>query len=167
MSLESIAGQVLIAGFPAGSAPTPIREAIAQGGLGGIILFRRNVDAGPRATLEFLADLIGHAAEPILIAVDQEGGRVARLRDNVAYARKKIKDVGFEVIESPTAICPVIVGETAKAIEMSHMLLELWGYVIGFGYPVVPEGTARLRCQISAAHTREHIDELAGALARL
>ncbi len=83
MSLESIAGQVLIAGFPAGSAPTPIREAIAQGGLGGIILFLPNADAGPRATLEFLADLIGHAAEPILIAVDQEGGRVARLREEV------------------------------------------------------------------------------------
>ncbi len=54
-----------------------------QGGLGGIILFRRNVDAGPRATLAFLADLISDAAEPILIAVDQEGGRVARLREEV------------------------------------------------------------------------------------
>jgi glycine C-acetyltransferase len=71
------------------------------------------------------------------------------------------------VIDSPTAICPVIVGETAKAISMSHRLLELGVYVIGFGYPVVPEGTARLRCQISAAHEKGHIDRLADALAKL
>lgn len=97
----------------------------------------------------------------------REPERVGRLRDNVAYARKRIAEVGFEVIESPTAICPVIVGETAKAIAMSKRLLEMGVYVIGFGYPVVPEGTARLRCQISAAHTSEHIDVLADSLARL
>lgn len=107
------------------------------------------------------------SAEKAIEIVMNEPERVATLRDNVAYARQKIKAIGFEVIESPTAICPVIVGETAKAIAMSHRLLEMGVYVIGFGYPVVPEGTARLRCQISAAHSHEHIDELAGALARL
>ncbi|TVQ80288.1 MAG: aminotransferase class I/II-fold pyridoxal phosphate-dependent enzyme, partial [Phycisphaeraceae bacterium] len=85
----------------------------------------------------------------------------------VAYARKKIRAAGFEVLESPTAICPVIVGETAKAISMSKRLLELGVYVIGFGFPVVPEGEARLRCQISAAHTNQHIDALADGLAKL
>ncbi len=97
----------------------------------------------------------------------REPQRVQRLRDNVAYARGQIRAAGFDVLESPTAICPIIVHETAKAIAMSKRLLELGVYVIGFGYPVVPEGHARLRCQISAAHTREHIDTLVDALKRL
>jgi len=96
-----------------------------------------------------------------------EPERVQRLRDNATSARRKIRDVGFEVLDSPTAICPIIVGDTAKAIAMSRRLLELGVFAIGFGYPVVPEGTARLRVQISAAHEPEHIDRLAECLAKL
>lgn len=96
-----------------------------------------------------------------------EPQRVERLRTNVAYARQKIKQAGFDVLESPTAICPIIVHDTAKAIAMSKRLLEMGVFVIGFGYPVVPEGHARLRCQISAAHTTEHIDTLVDALKKL
>lgn len=97
----------------------------------------------------------------------REPERVQKLKDNTAYARKKIKEAGFDVLESPTAICPIIVGETAKAIAMSKRLLELGVFVIGFGYPVVPEGHARLRCQISAAHSTGDIDALVGALKKL
>ncbi len=96
-----------------------------------------------------------------------EPQRVARLHSNVAYARKSIKAAGFDVLESPTAICPIIVHDTAKAIAMSKRLLDLGIYVIGFGYPVVPEGHARLRVQISAAHTEAHIDALVAALKKL
>ena len=92
---------------------------------------------------------------------------VQKLRDNVAAARKGIAEVGFEVLESPTAICPIIVGETATAISMSNQLLDLGVFAIGFGYPVVPEGTARIRVQISAAHEQEHIDRLCEALKQL
>jgi len=92
---------------------------------------------------------------------------VEQLRDNCRYARTKIKGAGFEIMDSPTAICPIIVHDTAKAIAMSKRLLELQVFVIGFGYPVVPEGHARLRVQISAAHTREHIDLLVEALKKL
>jgi len=99
--------------------------------------------------------------------LEREPERVQKLRDNVEYARKGIRGAGFEVIESPTAICPIIVGDTAKAIRMSKRLLELGVYVIGFGYPVVPEGQARLRVQISAAHEREHLDGLVEALRKL
>ena len=88
----------------------------------------------------------------------KEPERVARLRENTAYAREGILSVGFEVLDSPTAILPIIVHDTAKAIAMSKRMLELGVFVIGFGYPVVPEGEARLRCQISAAHEREHLD---------
>jgi len=96
-----------------------------------------------------------------------EPERVARLRDNVAAAREGIREVGFEVLESPTAICPIIVGETATAISMSNRLLEMGVFAIGFGYPVVPEGEARIRVQISAAHEPEHIDRLVEALRTL
>ncbi|GIW74364.1 MAG: 2-amino-3-ketobutyrate coenzyme A ligase [Phycisphaerales bacterium] len=97
----------------------------------------------------------------------REPQRVQALRDITAYARQKIKDAGFEVIDSPTAICPIIVGDTAKAIAMSARLLELGVFVIGFGYPVVPEGAARLRLQLSAAHTTDHVDAVVDALRRL
>jgi glycine C-acetyltransferase len=96
-----------------------------------------------------------------------EPQRVKKLRDNVAYARAEIKKAGFDVLESPTAICPIIVHDTAKAIAMSKRLLELGVFVIGFGYPVVPEGEARLRVQISAAHETQHIDGLVEALKKL
>ncbi|MGE3110007.1 MAG: aminotransferase class I/II-fold pyridoxal phosphate-dependent enzyme [Phycisphaerales bacterium] len=97
----------------------------------------------------------------------REPQRVAKLRENCTYARTKIREAGFTVIESPTAICPIIVHDTAKAIAMSKRLLELGVFVIGFGYPVVPEGHARLRVQISAAHDHAHIDGLVAALRRL
>ncbi len=106
------------------------------------------------------------AAKAIEILL-REPERVRRLRDNVKHARETIGAAGFNVLASPTAICPIIVHDTAKAIAMSKRLLELGVFVIGFGYPVVPEGHARLRVQVSAAHTREDIDALVDALKRL
>ncbi|MCB9838449.1 MAG: aminotransferase class I/II-fold pyridoxal phosphate-dependent enzyme [Phycisphaeraceae bacterium] len=143
------------------------------GGAGGYI-------AGPK----FAIDLIVQRARPTLFSnalpvtvacsankaieiLMDEPQRVQKLRDNVAYARKQIRAAGFEVLDSPTAICAIIVGDTAKAISMSKRLLELGVYVIGFGYPVVPEGTARLRIQLSAAHETAHIDSLVEALKKL
>ncbi|MCC5824040.1 MAG: aminotransferase class I/II-fold pyridoxal phosphate-dependent enzyme [Planctomycetes bacterium] len=96
-----------------------------------------------------------------------EPQRVERLRRNVAKVRKDLAAAGFEVMDSPTAICPIIVGDTAKAIAMSKKLLDKGVFVIGFGYPVVPEGTARLRIQMSSAHTDEHIDRLVEAIKSL
>jgi glycine C-acetyltransferase len=81
------------------------------------------------------------SAQKAIEILMREPQRVAKLRDNVAYARAEIKQAGFDVLESPTAILPIIVHDTAKAIAMSKRLLELGVFVIGFGYPVVPEGT--------------------------
>ena len=67
----------------------------------------------------------------------------------------------------PKRLPDTIVGDTARAIAMSKRLLEMGVYVIGFGYPVVPEGTARLRVQISAAHEDEHVDKLVESLRTL
>lgn len=110
---------------------------------------------------------VASSANKAIEILMNEPQRVQKLRDNVAYARKGIRETGFEVLESPTAICPIIVGDTAKAIAMSKKLLDMGVYVIGFGYPVVPEGTARLRVQISAAHEKEHLDRLIEALKKL
>ena len=88
-------------------------------------------------------------------------------RRNVEVAREGIRAVGFEVLESSTAICPIIVHDTAKAIAMSQRLLELGVFVIGFGFPVVPEGEARLRVQISAAHEESHLEALISGLTEL
>ena len=107
------------------------------------------------------------SAKAAIDTLDQQPQLVQKLRDNVAYARKGIAEVGFEVLESPTAICPIIVGETATAIKMSNQLLDLGVFAIGFGFPVVPEGTARIRVQISASHEQEHIDRLVEALRKL
>jgi len=106
------------------------------------------------------------AAKAIEIVMD-EPQHVTRLKNNVETARAKIKAAGFDVLESPTAILPIIIGDTAEAIRMSKRLLDLGVFVIGFGYPVVPEGAARLRIQMSAAHTDQHIDALVDALKKL
>ncbi|MEC9233725.1 MAG: aminotransferase class I/II-fold pyridoxal phosphate-dependent enzyme, partial [Planctomycetota bacterium] len=89
-----------------------------------------------------------------------EPQRVARLRANVEAAREGIRGVGFEVLESPTAICPIIVHDTARAIAMSQRLLELGVFVIGFGYPVYPEAVPRFRDQNTPAHDPNHMKPL-------
>jgi glycine C-acetyltransferase len=91
--------------------------------------------------------------------VDSHPELVQRLRENTAYFRAAIIEAGFKPLPGDTPIVPIIVGETAQAIRMSDMLLDQGVFVTGFGYPVVPQGQARIRCQISAAHTRDDLDE--------
>ncbi len=110
---------------------------------------------------------VAASANTAIRTLMNEPQRVQKLRDVTTYARKQLAAAGFEVLESPTAICPIIVGDTAKAIAMSKNLLQHGICVIGFGYPVGPEGTARLRIQMSAAHENEHVDQLVEALAKL
>ncbi len=89
--------------------------------------------------------------------------RVAKLRENVRYFRDQITESGFKPLPGDTPIVPIIVGETAAAIQMSDMLLEEGVFVTGFGFPVVPQGQARVRCQLSAAHSRDDLDEAIAA----
>ncbi|TVQ63095.1 MAG: glycine C-acetyltransferase [Phycisphaerales bacterium] len=143
------------------------------GGAGGFVAGARRVTdllvqrARPTLFSNALPVTVACSADKAIEVLMREPQLVQRLRGNVAYARKSIRDAGFDVLDSPTAICPIIVHDTAKAIAMSKRLLELGVYVIGFGFPVVPEGHARLRVQISAAHTREHLDGLVTALKKL
>jgi glycine C-acetyltransferase len=85
--------------------------------------------------------------------------RVAALRANAQYFRDQLLGLGFKPLPGKTPIIPVILGETAAAIRMSDLLLAEGVFVTGFGYPVVPQGQARVRCQISASHTRADLDE--------
>ena len=84
--------------------------------------------------------------------------RVAVLRENARWFRDQLRAIGYEPLPGETPIVPVIVGETAFAIRLSEELLQEGVFVTGFGFPVVPQGQARVRCQVSAAHTRDHLD---------
>lgn len=84
--------------------------------------------------------------------------RVTRLHENVRWFRGALQEAGFHPLPGETPIIPVILGETSRAIRMSNLLLDEGVFVTGFGYPVVPQGQARVRCQISAAHTKEHLE---------
>lgn len=88
---------------------------------------------------------------------------VTRLHDNARYFRAAIQEAGFKPLTGETPIVPIIVGETALAIRMSNLLLERGVFVTGFGFPVVPKGEARVRCQVSAAHTRTDLDAVVEA----
>ena len=93
--------------------------------------------------------------------------RVRALRENSRYFREAVVEAGFAPLPGETPIVPIIVGETAAAIAMSDALLEEGVFVTGFGFPVVPQGQARVRCQISAAHTRDDLDFAVAAFKRV
>jgi glycine C-acetyltransferase len=97
----------------------------------------------------------------------QEPHRVGHLQENAGYLRSGLRKLGYEVLESPTAIIPIIVGDTARALRLSRAMLDQGVLITGFGYPVVPEGKARLRAQICATHTRNHLDRVLTAFEKL
>jgi len=88
-----------------------------------------------------------------------------RLEDNTRYFRKGLQDAGFAIPGGDHPIVPVMLGDAALAQSMSQRLLERGIYAIGFFYPVVPKGKARIRTQISAAHTKDDLDKAIAAFA--
>ncbi len=136
--------------------------------------------AGPLALTDTLIQrsrpqLFSNALPPTVAAsalaavefIEQHPDRVQTLRDNAAYFRHQIIEAGFKPLAGETPIVPIIVGETAAAIQMSDMLLDEGVFVTGFGFPVVPQGEARVRCQLSAAHTRADLDAAIDAFKRV
>jgi glycine C-acetyltransferase len=132
---------------------------------------------GPKALVDYLRQksrpyLFSNTLPPAVVMgslaaldlVDKDPSFITRLRDNTAYFRQQLTSKGITVPEGIHPIVPIIIGDTAKAISMSRELLNRGIYVSGFGFPVVPQGQARLRCQISAAHTREHLDKAINAI---
>jgi glycine C-acetyltransferase len=136
--------------------------------------------AGPESLTDFLTQrsrpqLFSNALPPTVAAsslaavrfIEQHPERVQTLRENATYFRGAISEAGFRPLTGETPIVPIIVGETSAAIQMSDMLLDEGVFVTGFGYPVVPQGQARVRCQLSAAHTRRDLDEAVSAFKKV
>lgn len=127
--------------------------------------------AGPAALCDMLTQrsrpqLFSNALPPTVAAsalaavrfIEAHPERVTALHENAAFFRGALVEAGLKPLEGETPIVPIIVGETATAIRMSEMLLDEGIFVTGFGFPVVPHGTARLRCQVSAAHSRTDLE---------
>ncbi|GHG53150.1 glycine C-acetyltransferase [Streptomyces griseocarneus] len=104
-----------------------------------------------------LAPSIVGASLRVLDLLTESGDRRARLRENTALFRKEMTAAGFDVLPGEHPISPVMVGDAALAARMAAALLEKGIYVIAFSYPVVPKGKARIRVQLSAAHSREDV----------
>ncbi len=90
-----------------------------------------------------------------------------KVRENAAYFRKKMIGAGFTIVPGETAIVPVMLYNEPLALEMADKMLDEGIYVIGFAYPVVPKGKARIRVQLSAAHEKEHLDKAIEAFIRV
>jgi glycine C-acetyltransferase len=127
--------------------------------------------AGARALTDYLTQrsrpqLFSNALPPTVAAstlasvryIEAHPELVSKLHQNARYFREQLLSLGFKPLPGETPIVPVILGETAKAIRMSELLLDEGVFVTGFGYPVVPQGHARVRCQLSAAHTKDDLD---------
>ena len=136
--------------------------------------------AGPAPLADYLTQrsrpqLFSNALPPTVAAsalaavqhVARHPELVTRLHENARYFRERLLALGFKPLPGETPIIPVILGETAKAIRMSELLLDEGVFVTGFGYPVVPQGHARVRCQVSAAHTRDDLDLALAAFKRV
>jgi glycine C-acetyltransferase len=90
-----------------------------------------------------------------------------KLMDNTRYFRDRMSKLGFDVLEGVTAIVPVMLYDAKLASDFADAMLAEGIYVIGFSYPVVPKGKARIRTQISAAHEREHLDRAVAAFEKV
>jgi glycine C-acetyltransferase len=135
---------------------------------------------GPAPVVDLLrqrsrTSLFSNALPPAVAAASLEAFRmlmedaspVSRLRQNALTFRTRMKAAGFRIPDGIHPIVPVIVGDTAKALAMSEALFSRGVYVSGFGFPVVPQGHARLRCQISAVHTEADLDEAVDAFTKV
>ncbi len=105
-----------------------------------------------------VAPTIVAASLAVLKLLEQDTGLRDKLEANTRYFRDQIRQVGLSVPEGEHPIVPIMLGDAKLAKEMADRLLEKGVYVIAFSFPVVPKGTARIRAQVSAAHTREELD---------
>jgi len=110
---------------------------------------------------------VAYSAHKAIEVIEKDPSIVARLHTNVATFRKGLADLGFDCTPSPTAIIPIMIGDEAEAIRKSKRMFELGVMVIGFGFPVVPKGESRLRVQVSAALSDDHIQQALDAFAKL
>ena len=114
-----------------------------------------------------LAPAIVGASIKVFDMLDTDTTLRDRLQENTAYFKKGIKEAGFDIIDGDSAIVPVMLYDAKLSQDMADMLLEEGIYVIGFFYPVVPKGKARIRVQLSAAHTNDQLDKAINAFIKV
>ncbi len=112
-----------------------------------------------------LAPVIAATSLKVLDLLETSDDLRRRLRDNTAFFRAGLEKLGFNLVPGEHPIIPVMLGEATLAQDMAARLLDRGIYVIGFSYPVVPKGQARIRTQMSAAHTRKHLERALDAFA--
>jgi len=105
------------------------------------------------------------ASLKVLDLLDSSDYLRARLHENTTWFRQRMTDLGFDILPGDHPIVPVMIGDAARASRMADLLLQKGIYVVGFSYPVVPVGKARIRTQVSAAHTRADLESAANAFA--
>ena len=110
-----------------------------------------------------LAPVIAAASLKVLDLLESADDLRVRLAENTALFRSRMTEEGFDVLPGDHAIAPVMIGDAAKAGRMAELLLERGVYVIGFSYPVVPQGQARIRVQLSAAHSTDDVNRAVDA----
>src|SRR5690606_36146626 len=110
-----------------------------------------------------LAPAIAATSLRILDLLETTSEARERLRANTERFRRRMTEAGFDILPGDHPIVPVMIGDAAEAGAMADRLLELGIYVIGFSYPVVPHGQARIRVQLSAAHSQEDVDRAVDA----
>ncbi|MEK9524169.1 glycine C-acetyltransferase [Streptomyces venezuelae] len=110
-----------------------------------------------------LAPVIAAASLKVLDLLESAGDLRDRLRANTELFRTRMTAEGFDVLPGDHAIAPVMIGDASEAGRMAELLLERGVYVIGFSYPVVPQGQARIRVQLSAAHSAEDVNRAVDA----
>ncbi|AXK31373.1 glycine C-acetyltransferase [Streptomyces armeniacus] len=110
-----------------------------------------------------LAPVIAAASIKVLDLLESAGELRDRLRANTARFRTAMTEAGFEILPGDHPIVPVMIGDAAEAARMAELLLDRGVYVIGFSYPVVPMGQARIRVQLSAAHSEEDVERAVAA----
>lgn len=102
------------------------------------------------------------------LALVEEGEALrSKLREHAAFFRARLTALGYRLVDGNHPIIPVMLGDAALAASMADRLLREGVYVVGFSYPVVPEGQARIRVQMSAAHTREELEQALAAFAKV
>jgi glycine C-acetyltransferase len=123
--------------------------------------------ARPSLFSNALPATVSYSGKKAIEIVEREPNRVAKLHANVRRIRDGLTKLGFHLHDSPTAIIPIMIGDEAEAIAKSQRLMDLGVMVIGFGFPVVPKGQARLRVQVSAALEEHHLQQALDAFAKL